>query len=341
MLKFLFIFAKEQFIKPKIMAAKTIKMAVWLISILKKSDLTLKELQEAFRRSSLYDGKELQDRTFRNYMDMIREEFGFNIKCTKITTGMHVYRIPDDDSDTDEIKQFAIDYFTICNTLANNGDNAKVRDRILFQKIDTGSKFLVDVIKAMVDSVVIDVHYEKFDGSTSDRLLEPFFLKVFENRWYLVAREALPEGEQRNKSNKHKFKTFSLDKVTALKITSKKFKYDFTMDPETYFSNSFGIFVNENETPIDITLKFTGDAIKFVKNRPLHRTQTEVYSSTSMYVVKIKVNPSKDFVNALLSYGPGVEVIAPASFRESFAESVKQMYSNYFDDNGSIKALSD
>ncbi|MCQ2199575.1 MAG: WYL domain-containing protein [Paludibacteraceae bacterium] len=320
------------------MAAKTVKMAVWLISILKKSDLTLKELQEEFRKSSLYDGKELQDRTFRNYMDMIREEFGLNITCTKITTGMHVYRIPDEECDIDEIKQFTIDYFTICNTLEANGDSAKVRNRILFQKVDTGSKFLVDIIKAMVDSVVIEVHYEKFDGSTSDRLLEPFFLKVFENRWYLVAREVLPEGELRNKSNKHKFKTFSLDKVTALKLTNKKFKYDFNKNPETYFSDSFGIFVNEG-APMEITLKFTGDAIKFVKNRPLHHTQVETYSSPNMYVVKVKVNPSKDFVNALLSYGPGVEVIAPASFRETFAESVKQMYSNYFDDKGDLKTL--
>lgn len=322
------------------MAAKTIKMAVWLISILKKSDLTLKELQAEFRKSNLYEGKELQDRTFRNYMDMIRDEFGFVIKCTKITTGMHIYRIHEEDCDTDEIKQFTIDYFTICNTLQSAGDSAGVRDRILFQNIDTGSKFLVDIIKAMVDSVVIDVHYEKFDGSSSDRLLEPFFLKVYDNRWYLIAREALAEGEQRNKSNKYKFKTFSLDKVTDLKLTSKKFKYDYTKSPETYFSNSYGIFVSE-ESPIDITLKFTGSAVNFVKNRPLHHSQTEVYTSANMYIVKVKVNPTQDFIDRLLSYGAGVEVIAPASFRESFAERVKKMYESYFDTKGELKAISD
>ena len=78
------------------------------------------------------------------------------------------------------------------NTFAVNNiinESHQLKRRIVFEQIPSGQKFLSALIEAMRDGKVMELQYKSFwrqDKYTTE--VEPYFVKVFRQRWYLIAR---------------------------------------------------------------------------------------------------------------------------------------------------------
>lgn len=161
-----------------------------------------------------------------------------------------------------------------------------------------GTELLPVLLQAIKETREVRFRYTSFlNESESERLLHPYLLKEYRNRWYVIGKE------------NEKIKTFGLDRISDLSLREAYFTVDKDFDPETLFKYSFGITAGGN--PEKIILKFTPQSGRYVKAQPLHPTQKIISENDQGLTIELKVIPSYELKAAILSYGKEVEILKP------------------------------
>ena len=189
------------------------------------------------------------------------------------------------------------------------------------QRKSRGLHWLSGLVHAITHHKIITLQYTKFwEGVSHTKVLEPYAVKEFKNRWYLLAHEKNDE--------KYFLKTFGLDRISELEIAPSSFKpkqYDIEKD----FENSFGIISTLDETPKEIVLSFDADQGKYIKTLPLHHSQEILVDNDKEFRIKLILVPTFDFEREILSLGSSVKIISPESFKKTMRKEVEEMLINF------------
>src|SRR5690606_29988295 len=174
-----------------------------------------------------------------------------------------------------------------------------------------GSEHLSGILYAIQNKFVLEIHYQKFwSASPEKRTIEPYLLKEFRKRWYVLAFD----------SEKKEFRTFGLDRIQLMNIKSVKFQFPQKLNSKELFKDSFGVITPDDELqPEEILLKFFKNQGEYVRTMPLHESQEILEESGDEMLVKVKLAPTWDFMMEILYYAELVKVIEP----ENFAEQIK------------------
>ncbi|MGB0368524.1 MAG: helix-turn-helix transcriptional regulator [Flavobacteriales bacterium] len=165
-----------------------------------------------------------------------------------------------------------------------------------------GTEHLPVFLEAIKECREIRFRYTSFlDETESERLLHPYLLKEYRNRWYVIGKDA----------DAGKIKTFGLDRISDLSVRDGVFVPDPKFDSETLFKYSFGI--TAGGTPEHIVLKFAPQEGRYVKAQPLHPTQKITEENEDGLTVQLKVIPSYELKAAIRSFGDKVELVSPKS----------------------------
>lgn len=151
------------------------------------------------------------------------------------------------------------------------------------------------------------------------RTTEPYSLKEFKNRWYILAKDL----------HDNKTKTFGLDRISDLEITKQKYTIDAYFSANDYFFHSFGIIALENTPPEQIILSFDSYQGKYVQSLPLHHSQNIIKNTETELQIELKMHITHDFVMELLSYGNAVKVIKPQILVDEIKNMQKKSYLQY------------
>jgi predicted DNA-binding transcriptional regulator YafY len=192
------------------------------------------------------------------------------------------------------------------NTLSSAG---KLSQYILFEKRKPrGMEHFSGLLRAIKNQFVINFSYQKFfEEEFSQRMAEPYSLKEFKGRWYLIAKDLKDDA----------VKTFGLDRMSALEITKKKFELARHFDAGKLFSHCFGIICPDGSGPEEIILSFDRVQGKYIRSFPLHESQQTVKEDQTEIRVKLKVYPTLDLMMELLSHGGRVKVISPVKLKNA------------------------
>lgn len=195
---------------------------------------------------------------------------------------------------------------------------------MLFEKRKArGLQHLHGLIRAIVNKKVISFTYQKFwMDEKFNRVVEPYALKEFEHRWYLLAKDHDP------KDGKSFMKTFGLDRISDLDIKSKSFRRE-NYNPQKEFENAFGIISTNGEAPQEIILAFDTEQGNYVKALPLHPSQKIVSENDDEIIISLKIVPTYDFEREILSHGKRVKVLAPASLQKGIYNELKSIVKFY------------
>jgi predicted DNA-binding transcriptional regulator YafY len=90
---------------------------------------------------------------------------------------------------------------------------------------------------------------------------------------------------------------------------------------EEYFADIIGVTNFENESPVEIKLRFLNGRGNYVETKPLHPSQKPVSwidSQTADVSLFVKVNNELEAM--LLSYGKDLEVIEPKELKKRLKE---------------------
>ena len=246
-------------------------------------------------------------RTFQRDIKEIRNIFGVDIEYSKSQKGYFISQ-----SEMENMNfQRMIEAFDMFNSL-NLAQDLKPFIH-LEKRRPQGTENLYGLLHAIKNKLQIKLSYQKFwEDEANIRTAEPYALKEFKNRWYVLAKDMTDEI----------IKSFALDRLTNLDITKKSFDYPETFDIEENYRYCFGIINPNGKTPEEIILSFDPYQGKYIKSLPLHDTQQIIIDNDKELQVKLKLCITFDFVMELLSFADNMKVIKP----KSLIKEIKQAH---------------
>lgn len=288
---------------------------IWIIDTIRRhGTITREELNRLWIRSSFSDGEPLPRRTFYNYRNAIEELFKINIECN---TSTFEYSINDGgDAHTESVTDWMLNTASMSNVLTDARD---VADRVFLEDVPSSRHYLSPIISAMKEFKALNFNYSPYSrtGTPKGVVLEPYFLKIFKLRWYVTGRNVKEDV----------IKTYALDRMTDVTLSTETFEIPAGFDAEAYFRDSFGIVFSYGETK-KVSIRTDPRQAKYFRALPLHHSQSEmIHDQYSIFNYNLRLTP--DFVQELLSYGPKVTVLAPPELRAMMISNLNEAIENY------------
>ena len=290
---------------------------IWILSELYRhpKGLTYKEFADRWERSSQNIlGTSLPKRTFADCLRAIEETFDIDISSD--ARNGYRYRIVQRDwLENDRVKDWLLSAFAVNGLLQ---DSRGLRERVMYEDIPSGNDYLLTVLEAMKENRVLTMTYQDyFDEEPREIMLEPYCVRVFRQRWYVIGEmENEPESEEPSElTNQGGIRRYALDRVQQLDITKQTFKMPLRFSVDSYFTDAFGIIVEPEEYDVEtIRLKVydVNHRREYLRSLPLHPSQREVEKHEDYSIFEVRVMPTYDFIQELLSMGGEVEVVSPA-----------------------------
>lgn len=298
------------------MAKDLFSKYIWLIDTIKKHGrITRDEINRCWLNSTHSNGEPIPRRTFYNYRVAIEDLFSINIECDPSTFEYYI-------ADEDEHKESVTNW--LLNSTATSGLITSARDvahRVFLENVPSAREYLSVIIEAMRMSVAVRFDYHPYTRSLPTRgvTLEPYFTKIFKQRWYVTGRNVKED----------KVKTYALDRMSVTVLTDQQFDMPADFDPAGYFTDAFGIIVDQSK-PKMITIRTDTTQAKYFRALPLHHSQREmVHDQYSVFEYKMRV--TNDLINELLSYGSRIEVLGPPELRTIIRNEMQRALEKYAD----------
>jgi predicted DNA-binding transcriptional regulator YafY len=252
-------------------------------------------------------------RTFQRDLDDIRSIYNIDIQYD---FSRKVYYIDFDEQP--EVNERILEAFDTFNAL-NITD--RLSDHIHFEKRKPqGTENLYGLLHAIKNHLQVTFTYQKYwEDELTERKAEPYALKEFKNRWYIVVKDL----------NDSKIKSFALDRLSKLIITKRSFQSPRSFNVNEHFRFCFGIIGPNQTGPQEVILSFDPFQGKYIKSLPLHETQEILTDNDEELLIKLKLFLTHDFLMELLSHGENVKVIQPESLIEDLTSSYQKSLNQY------------
>jgi len=283
------------------------KEYIWLVNtIYHARAITLSEINKKWQQTEMSEGITLSRTTFHRHRIAIEEIFGLYIDCDK-KNGNKYYIGNDYVLREDSVQNWMLSTMSVGNILS---ESHSLHDRILLENVPSGGEMLQQVIKAMKESKKISITYRRYGGhATRTFELEPYCLKLFVQRWYLLGRFA-DRG----------MAIFSFDRILEIKMSNEKFKVDEDFDAASYFSDCFGVMLDENSKPEKVLIRAYGYEPYYLRDLPLHHSQHETQSTEEYSDFELRLKITSDFKSKLLSRGEWIEILEPKALADEIIE---------------------
>lgn len=277
------------------------KHYVWIVNTLRKRNrLTLSELNELWVSDEVAEGNPLPRSSFNKYRDAILDMFGLIIDCDST---YHYYISNPGEVDEDQTKQWMLSMLTTGLTLSGS---SAIKDSVILENVPAGFEFLPVILQAIRQTRTIMLGYQKFGFEPYTKPVDPYAVKLFRQRWYLLA------------DNGERMSVYSFDRMQSATLTDQRFARPKDFSPEDYFAEYFGVMTDG--TPLEhVVLRAYGKMANLLRTLPLHASQRELESGEGYTDYALDIRPSIDFVSELLSKIDGLDVLEPQSLKEKIS----------------------
>ena len=306
------------------MAKNTVNSYVWLAeTIYKAKKISFEEINRRWMDDDMSEGKPLSIRTFHKWRIAIEEMFGLIIENEQ--GGKYRYYIQNaDELRSGTMRSWLFNTLTVSNLMM---DSVSIKDKVLFEVIPGGEEYLPAILEALKKNLVLGMTYQGYSRNEANTFeVEPYCLKAFKQRWYLVARSPYY----------NKIMIYALDRVLWMEIKDKSFKYPKKFNPQSFFDDCFGIIADQSVGVETVKFKVSAGQANYLRSLTLHQTQQEIERTDEYSIFSVHLRPTFDFRQELLSQGCDIEVLSPKWFRDEMADIAKRMWNKYKDDNSSL-----
>lgn len=302
------------------MAKNLLNKYVWLVeTIYKAKRISFEDINLRWLVNDMSEGKPMSIRNFHKWRIAIEEMFGLIIENER--GGQYRYYIQNaDDLKNGSLRSWLFNTLTVSNLMM---ESVSIKNKILFEEIPDGEQYLPVILEALKKNTVLEMTYQSFWRDEANTFtLEPYCLKAFKQRWYLVARSPYYD----------KIMIYALDRVHELEPTALHFDYPEDFVAEEYFEDCFGIIADHNYDVETVKFKVAAGQANYLRSLTLHQTQREIERTDEYSIFKVRLRPTFDFRQELLMMGSDVEVLSPEWFRDEVAEIAEHMWDKYKND---------
>ena len=293
--------------------AQIFRQYIWIINTLRAyRKLTLEELNQKWQDDGVANGDPLIRSSFNRHRDAIQDMFGIIIDCEPRT---YKYFISNQEVlGDDSIESWLFSTLTVHGVLA---DSAAVKERLVLENAPAGEQFLNTIIGAIKSNHRLLIGYQKFQAEGYEKVVCPYALKLFRQRWYLLA---LNDEDQ--------MRIYALDRMTMAELTDDAFEMPEGFSSQAYFSEYFGVLTND--TPMaHVIVRAHKWMPNYLRTLPLHHSQRELTSTPDYTDFSFDIRPTSDFLGELLRHSEGIEVLEPLDLREKMRQMIVETLKRY------------
>lgn len=293
----------------------------------------------ALRRA---DKPEVSKRTIQNDIATMETEYGIRLDENLISGRKRVYRYYDTNYTLPEFQMNDDDRYKIqaaVNVLEDYaGEPILDWARTLLMQIESGvfgsdSSSVVsfqsnpdlknislfgDLLKAIINKKVLKLEYAPFGKDSYSERVFPYFLKQFNDRWYLIAQAV----------GYYTYGHYALDRIERFEEIDMPYK-ESEVNFEEYFDDVIGVTVPERLEPVDVVMRVSNNRFHYINTKPLHLSQRIVSKENNFTTIAINVKINRELISQILSFGSDIEVIAPANLRAEIKKIVSAMGYTY------------
>ncbi len=306
----------------------------WLVSLLSQHQqgYTLAEINNLWQQSNLYNGRPLSRTTLFRARDSILKQFGILIECEFHRSNSR-YKIGNpDELKHDSMKNWLYSNLAVGNILA---DHTALKDSIILENTPIDTTHLHCILQAMRQRRLLDLKYQKYtSNSPSQRTVAPIALKLWKQRWYLLAHQQTYNNFATHDSSAFRtsLRTFSLNRIKGITLTEQTFKLPEGFSPYEYYTDCYGVLATESTKPERIVLRAFGQTPYYLRDLPLHHSQREMQTGDGYTDFEFFLKPTPDFLSHLLTHGTGIKVISPEGFSQQMADHLRRILRLYTSD---------
>ena len=200
-----------------------------------------------------------------------------------------------------------------------NLDNAKQSYVSFSQNEDLrGLHYFSRLYEAIASHQVVSLQYHKFTGETWERLVHPYQLRQYNNRWFLVGWEPAVAA-------KIPLVVIPLDRIDDYKVLEKESYEPYEGDIDACFKDIVGVSLKFNESCRHIVFKAYPPTSSYIETKPIHHSQRIVERHEDYTIFSLDLIPNYEFETIMISYADNCEILEPQDLKESLVCRAKNI----------------
>lgn len=300
------------------MISKTYLRYIWLLDTISNSKYPLdyEHIVKLWEGSPYAYMGGLPIRTFHEHRKGIEEMFGVIIECDKSKGYKYYIKNPE----VLQQKPYAELLMRRYSVPQDFSTFHMMRDRIILEDIPHGTAYFDTIVEAMRTNTELIIDYQSHGDHSETLTMQPYSMKVYNRRWYVL-------GFVKETEN---LRHLALECILDLQTTNQGFEFPQSFKPRKYYDHVVGISVDDKQPVVDLKLRVYGVQMEHIRMLPLHKTQREVksrYGEFAEFAYRVCLTP--ELTSQILAFGPDVEVLEPADYREEIKSLLKGSLDRY------------
>ena len=184
-----------------------------------------------------------------------------------------------------------------------------------------GIEHLGPLHNAIYYKKVLTISYQPFENDTPfDVVIHPYFLKQYNNRWFLFGYN--PEKEKFDWN-------LAIDRIGSIRETKGKYQKNNKIDWQEYFEDIIGVTKPVDSETEKVVLHFKGRTGNYMETKPLHGSQKSKWIDDNTLEVTLDIIINYELESLILSYAESVEVKKPKSLTVIVKNKLKAALTKY------------
>lgn len=294
-----------------------------------------------------YNGSSVTERTVREDIRFLQREAGGNIPLVTKRDGHKVYYqysdrnfsimdLPMSQSEAEMLSD-TIQMLSRFKGLPNqdwlnstlvqmkstfNIDNAKNSYVSFSQNEDLkGLKYFTPIYNAIASHQVLSLMYHRFGHDSKERIVHPYQLRQYNNRWFLIGKEPLV-------CDKLPLVVVPLDRIDDYNILENEKFSDMEGSVEEYFKDIIGVSMVFDEPCQHIVFKAFHPTDSYIETKPIHHSQKVVERQEDYTIFSLDIIPNYEFETIMMTYADKCELLEPSALRAKIRERAKNILKN-------------
>lgn len=181
-----------------------------------------------------------------------------------------------------------------------------------------GLKYFTPLYEAIASQHVVSLEYHQFGRPSYNRIIHPYQLRQYNNRWFLVGWEPAVAA-------KIPLAVIPLDRIVDYRISDKEHFVSYQGDIDECFKDIVGVSLRFKEPCQHIVFKAYHPTSSYIETKPIHHSQRVVERHEEYTIFSLDLIPNYEFETIMMSYADNCEILEPQDLKESLVCRAKNI----------------
>lgn len=182
-----------------------------------------------------------------------------------------------------------------------------------------GIELFSPLFDAIVKKQVLSIKYHRFGKPSSVRVIHPYQLRQYNNRWFLV-------GLEERLLPRIPLAIIPIDRIDEFKVAESVIFQEYRgADFDDYFYDIVGVSLHPEGRKEKIVIKALFPAASYIETKPIHPSQRILERGDGYIVFQLDVIPNYELETQLIAYADQAEIIEPIGIRVAVNERAKRI----------------